>query len=305
MNRLRDEWGDDPVASRGIEILRGTPPTPRMPEMKRRVWLAQQQSVTPRAGGFRLSRLRVGVVVAGAILSIAGTSGAVIAARRWIVPALREITRPAPKVASRVAAAKSRTRAETAPSMRAGSVAKEEQELARADDSVIAGEASGQLVTPASVTARTPAATENSASAHASRLSHAGPARRRAMISGGLPAPASERAAPPEATSIVIPPTSTTATTAAAARERTQVLDAMIALRRDHDPVSAGAMLQHYLASHPSGTLREEALVLAIEAADARGDLALAKRLARQYQDAYPSGRFRRYAEDRAAPGHS
>ena len=208
MNRLRDEWGDDPVASRGIEILRGTPPTPRMPEMKRRVWLAQQQSVvTPRAGGFRLARLRVGVVVAGAILSIAGTSGAVIAARRWIVPALHEITRPAPKVASRVAAAKSRARADMAPSMRAGSTAKEEQELARADDSVIAGEASGQLVTPASVTARPPIATEKSAFPHAARLSHPGPTRRRAMTSGGVPAPASERAAPPEATSIMIPPT--------------------------------------------------------------------------------------------------
>ena len=125
MNRLRDEWGDDPVASRGIEILRGTPPTPRMPEMKRRVWLAQQQSATPQRGGFRLSRLRVGVVVAAAILSIAGTSGAVIAARRWIVPALREITRPAPKVATQVAAAtQNRARTDTRPSMRAGSTAR-------------------------------------------------------------------------------------------------------------------------------------------------------------------------------------
>ena len=59
-------------------------------------------------------------------------------------------------------------------------------------------------------------------------------------------------------------------------------------------------MLQHYLTSHPSGTLREEALVLAIEAANARGDLALARSLARAYQDAYPNGRFRRYAQDRA-----
>src|SRR5438128_1054832 len=272
MNRLRDEWGDDPVAIRGIEILRGTPPTPRMTDMKRRVWLAQQQSVTPRTGGFRLSSLRVGVVVAGAILSIAGTSGAVIAARRWIVPALREITRPSPKVAPQVAAAQSRARTDTAPSMRAGSTAKEK--LARADDSDVAGEASGQLVTPASVTARRPpTATEKSPSSHSSRLSHAGPTRRGAMTSGGIPAPAFERAAPAferaaptETSSVVIPPTSTTATTAAVARERTQVLDAMIALRRDHDPVSAGAILQHYLASHPSGTLREEALLLAFEA---------------------------------------
>jgi hypothetical protein len=298
MNRLRDEWGDDPVAARGIEILRGTPPTSRMPEMKRRVWLAQQQSVDGRAGGFRLSRLRVGVVVAGAILSIAGTSGAVIAARRWVVPALREIARPAPKMASQAAATQSRAGTDTAPSRRAGS--NTEAAVGRADDSGLAGSASGQLVTPASLTARPPTATEKpSASPHVSHGSHAGPARRTAMLSGRISAPASERAAPTEATSIVLAPTGTTA----AARERTQVLDAMIALRRDHDPASAGAMLQHYLTSHPNGTLREEALVLAIEAAHARGDLALAKSLAREYQNAYPNGRFRRYAQGQAATG--
>src|SRR5207244_1010393 len=55
-------------------------------------------------------------------------------------------------------------------------------------------------------------------------------------------------------------------------QERTQVLDALIALRRDHDPVRAGALLERYLGAHPHGALREEALVLATEAADARGD---------------------------------
>jgi hypothetical protein len=83
---------------------------------------------------------------------------------------------------------------------------------------------------------------------------------------------------------------------AAATQERTQVLDALIALRRDHDPVRAGAMLDRYLAAHPRGALREEALVLATEAADARGDHQLAQRLARSYQADYPEGRFRQFA---------
>ena len=73
------------------------------------------------------------------------------------------------------------------------------------------------------------------------------------------------------------------------------MLDALIALRRDHDPVRAGALLDSYLVAHPRGALREEALVLATEAADARGDHALAQRLARIYQADYPQGRFHQY----------
>jgi len=83
---------------------------------------------------------------------------------------------------------------------------------------------------------------------------------------------------------------------AASTQERTQVLDALVALRRDHDPVRAGALLEHYLGAHPHGALREEALVLATEAADARGDHALAQRLARSYQAEYPDGRFQEFA---------
>jgi hypothetical protein len=84
--------------------------------------------------------------------------------------------------------------------------------------------------------------------------------------------------------------------TVATQQERTQVLDALVALRRDKDPVRAGAMLDRYLSEHPRGTLREEALVLATEAADARGDHAQAQRYARSYQADYPQGRFRQFA---------
>jgi hypothetical protein len=76
------------------------------------------------------------------------------------------------------------------------------------------------------------------------------------------------------------------------AQERTQVLDALIALRRDHDARRATALLDTYLAANRHGALREEALVLALEAADARGDVARSVRLAHTYQSEFPHGRF-------------
>jgi len=305
MNRLRDEGGDDPVAVRGIEILRGTPPTPRMPEMKRRVWLAQQQRATRRADGFRLSRLRVGAVVAGAILCLAGTSGAVIAARRWIVPALREVSHPAPKMASRTVASFGRTRTgkESAkPVAPAGEPAPAHDEIA-GRTAVALGAPAASGTTPVTTEGATTANKASAASASTSaRTSRGAGARRTAAVASGTrlaSTPVSGRPAR------VDPPLSLIAmplpTTTASALERGQVLDAMIALRRDHDAVSAGAMLHRYLTSHPNGALREEALVLAIEAASARGDLALVKSLARAYDDAYPKGRFGRYAQDQAA----
>ena len=83
---------------------------------------------------------------------------------------------------------------------------------------------------------------------------------------------------------------------ASVARERTEVLDALVALRREHDPVRAGTLLARYLSAHPRGALREEALVLAIEAADARGDEAGGAQLARAYQAEFPAGRFLPFA---------
>ena len=83
---------------------------------------------------------------------------------------------------------------------------------------------------------------------------------------------------------------------ASVARERTEVLDALVALRREHDPVRAGTLLARYLSAHPQGALREEALVLAIEAADARGDRAGGEQLAHAYQAEFPAGRFLPFA---------
>ena len=112
------------------------------------------------------------------------------------------------------------------------------------------------------------------------------------------PAPAARqtrgtrRAAPVERTAR--PVETTTATPSP--RERAEVLDAMIALRRDHDAVRAGQLLDRYLAARPHGALREEALALAIEAADARGDKASVSNWAQTYQADYPSGRFAGFA---------
>ena len=83
---------------------------------------------------------------------------------------------------------------------------------------------------------------------------------------------------------------------ASVARERTEVLDALVALRREHDPVRAGTLLARYLSAHPRGALREEALVLAIEAADARGDETGGEQLAHAYQAEFPAGRFLPFA---------
>jgi hypothetical protein len=82
----------------------------------------------------------------------------------------------------------------------------------------------------------------------------------------------------------------------AQAAGRTEVLDALIALRRDHDAEGASRLLDRYLAANRRGALREEALVLAIEAADARHDQVHARVFARAYQVEFPAGRFVAFA---------
>jgi hypothetical protein len=95
--------------------------------------------------------------------------------------------------------------------------------------------------------------------------------------------PIARRTAPP---AVVTPP------------PRTEVLDALIALRRDHDPARAAGLLDQYLAGSRRGALREEALALAIEAADAGHDPAGARRFARTYELEYPGGRFGQFARN-------
>jgi hypothetical protein len=79
--------------------------------------------------------------------------------------------------------------------------------------------------------------------------------------------------------------------------EHQLVVDAMLALRRARDFQRAGLLLENYLAKNPQGTLREEAIALAVEAAAARTDLARRDHWASVYLKDYPAGRFRKYVE--------
>jgi hypothetical protein len=236
MNRLRDEGGEGPVGEMGLELIRHTPGTPSMPEMKRRVWAALQASSHERAAAPRRFGLRA-FAAAAVVLGLCGTAGAVIA-RRWIETKLT----PAPATVPAPIA----TRVEPAPHPVARTI----------------GLAPRPEAEPTPAPARAPALKVH-------------PVKAAPQRAADLPA--------------------------ATAAERTQVLDAMIALRRDHDAARAGQLLDHYLAAHPHGALREEALVLAIEAATARGDAASARRWAADYSDAYPNGRFHKFARETLA----
>jgi type IV secretory pathway VirB10-like protein len=78
-------------------------------------------------------------------------------------------------------------------------------------------------------------------------------------------------------------------------QETQSVLAGMRALRVDHDPVRARALLARYLERHPNGALAEEALALTIEAAVAHQD-GDAPALGARYLRRYPGGPFRELA---------
>ena len=88
-----------------------------------------------------------------------------------------------------------------------------------------------------------------------------------------------------------------------AAPARPAVLDALVTLRRDHDAARAALLLDGYLAANRHGALREEALALAIEAADAERDPPRARLFAGAYASEYPSGRFALYARRHLGEG--
>jgi hypothetical protein len=252
MNRLRDDAGSEPVSERGIELLRGTPPAPRMQDVKRRVWTSLQRSQVRAMHTSGVSRIRAFALVV-VVVCVAGSAAAMIA-HRLVVP---HHDPAAQKPQASPVAGKQPARFNGA--VRSTKPAPTEVAVAMND---VARPVVGKL---------------------------AGPRR--------VAAPAAEHLAPSAATE-----DRPAMVGAATAREQAEVLDAMIALRRSHDATRAGALLDRYLTAHPHGALREEALVLAIEAAGERGERALAQTLARTYQTDYPGGRFRKYASDHAAP---
>ena len=102
-----------------------------------------------------------------------------------------------------------------------------------------------------------------------------------------------EAAPAPEAPAPVRPPVARAAVHARAARgeDPTALVEAVRALRGDHDPRRAARLLDAYRRTYPRGALAEEALALEIEAAAAlQSPRAVA--FAQQYLHAYPGGRF-------------
>ena len=82
----------------------------------------------------------------------------------------------------------------------------------------------------------------------------------------------------------------------ATSEDPSRVVDAIQALRNDHDPARASNLLAEYLARYPHGALAEEAVALSIEAAAARRSPSAAV-FAERYLRQYPNGRFRHTAE--------
>jgi hypothetical protein len=74
--------------------------------------------------------------------------------------------------------------------------------------------------------------------------------------------------------------------------ESVLMVQAVRALRHDNDPTRAQALAEEALRRYPKGPQVEEAMVLSMEAAAARGDAAGAQRAAERYLARFPSGRF-------------
>jgi hypothetical protein len=85
---------------------------------------------------------------------------------------------------------------------------------------------------------------------------------------------------------------------AATADESAVIVDAVRALRRDHDARRAEELAEEVLQRYPHGVQREEAMAVAMEAAIANGDPAAARRWAERYLEAYGAGRFADRARD-------
>jgi hypothetical protein len=107
--------------------------------------------------------------------------------------------------------------------------------------------------------------------------------------------------------SVESPPPRGRSTTRATPRLRTRrgedpgpVVNAIKALRQDHDPATAQNLLADYLRTYPDGALSEEALALSIEAAVAAGSPS-AVMFSERYLKKHPTGRFRRFAEQHLA----
>jgi hypothetical protein len=268
MKRLRDEALDEPSLARGIDILRSTPETPLMSDAKARVWAAvQHEAMCPGVRrATRFSPFRVLALMA-ALLLVGGTASAVIG-RRWIGPLVERLVVASPPV----------------------------EVPARDDDRASQHAGRRRAAPPAEAPAGPPVpaptanGTDHDRPGRAAAIAPPFAVHRRPARASGLRIAAAAPAS-----------SATPSSSSSARRGNGQVLDAMVALRRDDDAARAADLLARYLAANPRGALREEALVLSIEAADARGDQQGLDRLVNQYRASYPAGRFRSFVDAHGA----
>ena len=101
---------------------------------------------------------------------------------------------------------------------------------------------------------------------------------------------------PPSVPTVRSAPNATVRTSPEKVDDPSWVVDAIRALRQEHDPIAAKKLLSEYLTVCPNGALSEEALALSIEAAVESADPDALK-LAARYLEEFPSGQFRRAAE--------
>ena len=107
-------------------------------------------------------------------------------------------------------------------------------------------------------------------------------------------ATASSRAVPPP----VRAASKSARTSAATEEESALVVDAVRALRRDHDPRRAKDLAEEVLQRYPRGAQCEEAMAVAMEAASLDGDELTARRWAERYLESFGAGRFADRARD-------
>ena len=257
-DRLRDQIHDaDPAVARAAALAAAVPAIAESEVRKERVRKAVLAAGTGRA--LLPLLLRPSVVLA--ILLVAGVVTGATLGRSAIVRSWRTLHRLA-------GTSSTPTMREASPRLHAPAQAQPAETAASEVVPAIAP------VTPPA-TPPTPAASKPP-----------GDGMRAARAAGRAPTAAPVEPHPSEPASESPAPTR-----AAPAQETALLMAAVRALRREHDPARAAALLDDYLRRYPDGVLAEEALAYAIEAASARGD-ARAATLARTYLQRYPHGRF-------------
>jgi hypothetical protein len=260
---LRDQTGDaDPAVARAAALVASVPPLAPSAEQERRVRRAVLLAGEPRRARLGLL-LRPGIALA--VLCLAGAVAAATVGRGLVGRAYQRLV--GVEAPHDIRARDHRGAPHAVPDAPPAAVA---VSAPAAPSPVPAAEE--PTAQPALDLAPPPTTVRHTAHGSPRAAAHGAPA--------AVKTPPAPEPAPP---------------VAPAPQETALVMKAVRALRRQHQPAQAGALLDEYLRRFPQGALAEEALALAIEAASARGD-GRAAVLARDYLRRYPHGRFERAA---------